>query len=131
MSKVTISPSIGKQAELDIEEKGVRKCSAPCFRYKQVNRGTDEVGKWNGKILSEKEVWIANVVACLDASWGVFGDEDGTMMCLFVRQKKEGSDDPVMTVITTGVKSTEDLEIKVGATNMSPSIDLNTKITIT
>ena len=115
MSKVTISPKNEAPAvTVDTQEKGVRKCYSPTFRYKQVNRELDEVGKWNGKTLSEKEVWIANISACLDASWGVFGEDDGTMLCILMRQKKAGSDDPVMAIMTTGVTEDEDLEIKIG-----------------
>lgn len=131
MSKVTISPkNEAPVVTVDTKEKGVRKCHVPTFRYTQVNRGMDEVGKWNGEILSEKEVWIANVSACLDASWGVFGEDDGTMLCIVMRQKKVGSDDPVIAIMTTGVTEDEDLEIKIGSTNQSPTIDINTKISI-
>lgn len=101
----------------------LRKVYIPTFKYSQVNRELDEVGKWNGKTLSEKEVWITNVSAALDAAYPVIEDSENVIM-VFVRQKKAGEQDSNIGLAVTTLSEEQNVEVRI------PKMDFPHKVTV-
>lgn len=100
----------------------LRKIYIPTWKCSRVNRELDEVGKWNGNTLSEKEVWTVNASAALEAAFDVLEDQENVIM-VFVRQRGDKGD-PIMGLAVTCLSEEQNVEFRI------PNIDFPHKVTV-